>query len=104
MLWILSNVTNLILIIHSTGGFRFSFVSLEIGWAEADCLAARVAHSAVADSSEEPALTEGTEITTHSVRRFTVSPQWKAVSGRRRPFLHTEFLLLKREGESNHDL
>ncbi len=75
-------------------------VSLELGWAAAGCSAARVAHSAVTDSSEEPTLAEGTEITAHIVWRFTASPQGNAVSRRRRALLHTEFVLRERERET----
>lgn len=78
---------------------KFCSVSSELGWAAAVCLALRVSHSAVTDSSEEPTLAEGTVITAHIARRFTVSPQGNAVSRRRRAFLHTKFLLSKREKE-----
>lgn len=78
---------------------KFCSVSLQLGWAAAACLAPRVTHSAVTDSSEEPTLAEGTVITAHIARRFTASPQGNAIRRRRRAFLHTKFVLSKREKE-----
>lgn len=102
MQWLLSNVTHDWLTwlgAHSDRWFTRTSrsLSLEALWAAAGRLAARVAHSTVAHSPEEPTLAECTEITTHIAGRFTVSPQGKAVSRRRRAFLHTIFVLRRRE-------
>lgn len=104
MQWFLSNVTHNWLTWHGAHNDRwftrtFRYLSSEPLLAAACCLAARVAHSTVTHSSEEPTLAEGTEITTHIAGRFTVSPQGKAVSRRRRAFLHTKFVLRRRESE-----
>lgn len=68
--------------------------------------AVRVTHSAVADSSEEPTLAEGTVIAARAACRFTASPQGNAVGRRRRAFLYTNFVLSgrkKRERSSSYD-
>lgn len=81
----------------------FCSVSSELGPAAAGRSAARVAHSAVTDSSEEPTLAEGAVITARIVAwRFTACPQGNAVSRRRRALLHTEFVLREREKQKQH--
>lgn len=71
---------------------KFGSVSSEPDWPR-PLAAVRVAHSAVADSSEEPTLAEGTVIATHAARWFAASPQGNAVGRRRRAFLYAKFVL-----------
>lgn len=54
---------------------------------------------AVTNSSEQSTLAESTIITAHGALRFTASPQGNTVGRRRRPLLHTIFVLKEKERE-----